>query len=134
MKTDEIMRKLPDVCRLKRLSYATGKSYAGWVQSYSRVLLTLPAEWTSEEKGGAFLTRIAKRGVAAAAQSDALNALVFLYGQVIGTPQGNVEALRVRRPPTVRTALTARCGREFFQPVPCAVRGGMDSPTEVSAP
>ena len=106
MKIDEIMRKLSDGCRLKHLSYATEKSYAGWVQSYSKVLLTLPAEWTSEEKAGAFLTQLAKRGVATATQSQALNALVFLHGQVIGTPLGNGEALRVRRPATVRTALT----------------------------
>ncbi len=107
MKIDEIMRKLSDVCRLKRYSYATEKSYAGWLQSYSRMLLTLPPEWTSEEKAVAFLTQMAGRGVAAATQSQALNALVFIYGQVLGTPLGNVDALRVRRPASVRTALTA---------------------------
>ncbi len=107
MKIDEILHKTSDVCRLKRYSYATEKSYAGWIRSYSRELVTMPAAWTSEEKAGEFLTRIAKKGVAAATQSQALNALVFLYGQVLGTPLGNVEALRVRRPAVVRTALTA---------------------------
>lgn len=106
MKIDEIMQKLTDVCRLKQYSYATEKSYRGWIQSYSRMVLTLPPEWTSEEKAAAFLTQMAKRGVAAATQSQALNALVFFYGQVIGMPLGNVDALRVRRPATVRTALS----------------------------
>ena len=66
----------------------------------------MPGGWTSEEKAAEFLTRLARRGVAAATQSQALNALVFLYGQVLGTPLGNVDALRVRRPATVRAALT----------------------------
>ncbi len=107
MKIDEILQKLSDVCRRKHFSYATEKSYAIWIQSYSRALLAFPAGWTSEEKAGEFLTQTAKRGVAAATQSQALNALIFFYGQVLGTPLGNIDALRVRRPVTVRTALTA---------------------------
>lgn len=54
----------------------------------------------------AFLTREAKRGVAAATQSQALNALVFLYGKVLNLPLNGVDALRVRRPAAVRTALS----------------------------
>ena len=107
MKSDDVLQKLSDICRLKHRSYATEKSYCRWVRSYIKELATFPAEWTSEEKVGEFLTREAKRGVAAATQSQALNALIFLYGQVLGTPLGNVDALRVRRPATVRTALTA---------------------------
>ncbi len=107
MKSADVLQKLSDICRLKRRSYATEKSYCGWVRSYIKELATFPAGWTSEEKVSEFLTREAKRGVAAATQSQALNALIFLYGQVLGTPLGNVDALRVRRPATVRTALTA---------------------------
>ena len=105
MKSTAVLQKLSDVCRLKHLSYATEKSYAGWVRSYMAQVAGMPAGWTSEQKAGEFLTRIAKSGVAAATQSQALNALVFLYGRVLETPLGNVEALRVRRPATVRTAL-----------------------------
>ncbi len=88
------------------LSYATEKSYIGWVRSYITLLSELPGELSSEEKVSAFLTREAKRGVAAATQSQALNAVVFLYGKVLGLPLAEVAALRVRRPPSVRTALS----------------------------
>jgi integron integrase len=105
MNTTEVIKKLSDFCRLKHLSYATEKSYSGWVQSYIRALGKMPAEWPSEQKAAAFLTQLARAGVAAATQSQALNAIIFLYRHVLGTALGDVEALRVRRPPTVRTAL-----------------------------
>jgi hypothetical protein len=41
----------------------------------------------------AFLTREAKRGVAAATQSQALNAVVVLYRKVLDMPLAEVEAL-----------------------------------------
>ena len=106
MKSAEVLQKLSDICRLNHLSYATERSYAGWVKSYMKQVAGMPAEWTSEQKTGEFLTRMARTSVAAATQNQALNALNFLYGKVLGTPLGNVEALRVRRPATVRTALS----------------------------
>ena len=39
--------------RRMHVSYATEKSYAGWVQSYMRALATLPVAWTSEKKAAA---------------------------------------------------------------------------------
>lgn len=105
MKAAEVLKNLSDTCRLKHLSYATEKSYAGWAQSYIRALPKFQKSWTSERKAEAFLTGLALRDVAAATQNQALNALAFLYKEVLGTPLGTVDALRVRRPATVRTAL-----------------------------
>ena len=106
MNSAAVLQKVSDVCRRKHLSYATEKSYLGWIQSYIGMLAELPAGWSSEEKVSAFLTREAKRGVAAATQSQALNAVVFLYGQVLELPLEKVDALRVRRPAMIRTALS----------------------------
>ena len=72
MKSAAVLQKLSDICRLRHLSYATEKSYAGWVRSYIQNLGEMPGEWTSEQKAGEFLTRIAKAGVAAATQNQAL--------------------------------------------------------------
>jgi integron integrase len=105
MKEAEILSRLSDVCRRKHLSLATEKSYAAWVRSYSRAVRAMPRKWTSEQKTEAFLTRIARQNVAAATQNQALNAVAFLYREVIGKPLGTVDALRVRRPATIRTAL-----------------------------
>ncbi len=106
MKAPEVLQSLSDKCRRMHLSYATEKSYAGWAQSYIRVLPKYPKEWTSEKKVEAFLTGLAKRNVAAATQNQALNAIAFLYKEVVGTPLGTVNALRVKRPATVREALS----------------------------
>jgi integron integrase len=47
----------------------------------------------------AFLTHLAVAGpVAASTQNQALNALVFLYTQVLGLELGNLDAVRARRP------------------------------------
>ena len=57
----------------------------------------------------AFLSHLAtERDVAAATQNQALNALVFLYGQVLGTPLGDLgEVARVTRAARLPTVLTA---------------------------
>jgi integron integrase len=117
MKIDSVLRNLSDVCRLQHLSHATEKSYSLWVRAYVNVLATLPPGWTSEAKVSAFLTAEAKRGVAAATQTQALNALVFLYRHVLAMPLGNVDALRVRRPASVRTALSADDTRKLMAAV-----------------
>ena len=106
MKASEVLRILSDKCRRKHLSYATEKSYGHWAQSYSGAVARMPKGWTSEKKAEAFLTGLARRDVAAATQNQALNAIVFLYREVLGTPLGTVAALRVKRPATVREALS----------------------------
>jgi integron integrase len=106
MNEAEILRHHADLCRLKHLAVATEKSYAGWIQSYIKALKAMPKEWTSERKVEAFLTGLAHREVAASTQNQALNALAFLYREGLGKPLGTVDALRVRRPASVRTALS----------------------------
>ena len=114
MKEAEVLSRLSDVCRRKHLSLATEKSYRGWLQSYIRALAGLPPGWSSEKKAEAFLTDIAKRGVAAATQNQALNAVAFFYKEVLGNPLGTVDALRVRRPGTVRAALSVAEARALL--------------------
>ena len=106
MKAPEVLRILSDKCRRMHLSYATEKSYAHWAKLYSRAVVKMPKTWTSERKAEAFLTSLAHRDVAAATQNQALNAIAFLYREVLGTPLGTVDALRVKRPATVREALS----------------------------
>ena len=104
--------------RRMHLSYATEKSYAGWAQSYIRALPKYPTAWPSEKKAEAFLTGLAQRDVAAATQNQALNAIAFLYKDVLGTPMGTVDALRVRRPAMVREALSIEETRALLSAMP----------------
>jgi len=103
---------------VKHLSYATEKSYRTWAVSYIGAVGKLPKAWTSEKKAEAFLTGLAKREVAAATQNQALNAIAFLYKEILGTPLGTVDALRVRRPATVREALSVEDTRALLAAMP----------------
>jgi hypothetical protein len=80
MKAPEVLSLLSEKCRRKHLSYATEKSYAGWAQSYIRVLPKYPKVWASEKKVETFLTGLAKRDVAAATQNDSLAPLAHPLG------------------------------------------------------
>jgi integron integrase len=54
-----------------------------------------------------FLTDLAVRGhVAASTQNQALNALVFLYSQVLGIELGRLDAVRARRPKRLPVVLS----------------------------
>ena len=70
MKAPEVLRILSDKCRVKRLSYATEKSYRAWAVSYIGAVGKLPKAWPSEKKAEAFLTGLLVRDVVAAERSD----------------------------------------------------------------
>jgi site-specific recombinase XerD len=118
MKAPEVLKVLSDTCRRRHLSYATEKSYRSWALSYITAIGKLPKAWPSERKAEAFLTGLAKRDVAAATQNQALNAIAFLYKDVLGTPLGTVDALRVKRPATVREALSVEDVRALLTEMP----------------
>lgn len=106
-----------DICRRKHLAFATEKAYRLWIQSYIQALAGKSPKGNSEEKAEAYLTNLARRGVAAATQNQALNAIAFLYREVLERPLGTVDALRVRRPAMVRVALSLEEVRAVLQEV-----------------
>ena len=100
------LEKMRDAVRLRHFSYATEKVYCQWLQSYMEAVRIFPKDWTSEQKVQRFLTDEAIRGVAASTQNQALNALVFFYEAALGTPLGEVDALRAKRPLHLRVAVS----------------------------
>jgi integron integrase len=117
MKIPDVLTKLKDMARLRHLSLATERAYLMWLRSYIEAVRTYPADWTSEQKVEQFLTNEARRGVAASTQNQALNALMFFYGTVLGTPLRDIDALRVRRPAHVRVAISASETRALLSEV-----------------
>lgn len=99
------VEKMRDALRLRHFSLGTEKSYLLWLQPYMGAVRQYPAEWSAEEKVRRFLTDEARRGVAAATQNQALNALVFFYQAVLDKPLGKIEAARAVRQAHVRVAL-----------------------------
>jgi site-specific recombinase XerD len=101
---EQLITKTSGVIRRKHLSWRTEECYLGWIRRYAHFADTLARKLSSEAKVEAFLTRLAKDGVAASTQNQAFNALLFFYEHGIGKPLQNIHALRAKRPATVRTA------------------------------
>ena len=95
--------------RLKHMSLRTEQAHVSWVKRF--ILFhdkRHPAEMGADEIR-AFLTYLAVQGkVAASTQNGALNALVFLYRQVLKQPFPELEGLeRAKRPRRIPTVFTA---------------------------
>ena len=113
--------QLREVCRFKHMSPRTEEAYWGWVRRFLVFCRDHPEganagaapAWRHPREMGAtevqsFLTHLATaRGVAASTQNQALNALVFLYREVLGTDlEGVMEFDRAKRPQRLPVVLT----------------------------
>ncbi len=79
-----------NVLRMKHYSLRTEKTYLGWIKRFILFHNKKHPKEMGEKETRAFLTDLAvKQNVAARTQNQALNALVFLYKQVLGIELGN---------------------------------------------
>ena len=86
--------RLHELARLRHLSPRTEESYAGWVRRYLEYHGNRDPRTLGRPEIEAFLSYLATdRRVAAATQSQALAALLFLYREVIGTGFGSLDTL-----------------------------------------
>lgn len=70
--------------RLRHLSYATERSYVGWIKRYIKFHNLQHPQELGEKHIALFLTSLATQGkVSASTQNQALNALAFLYKEVL---------------------------------------------------
>jgi integron integrase len=99
---------LRDAIRRKHYSYRTEQSYVHWARRF----IFFHGQRHPRELGGdevaAFLTHLAReRSVAASTQNQALAALLFLYGEVLGTKLPWMQGIeRAKRPVRVPVVLT----------------------------
>lgn len=89
MKKAEIENRVRAVCRTKHWSYKTEVAYLAQIRRYMAFVLLANPEASSEVKVRAFLESIAPH-VAAKTQNQALNAIVFLYRDVLNQPLGEL--------------------------------------------
>ena len=97
-----------EVCRFKHVAVRTEESYWQWVVRLVRHFGSKidPRDLTAEQVGG-FLSHLATVGqVAASTQNQALNALLFLYREVLHLDQPIKGFVRVRRPARLPTVLS----------------------------
>jgi site-specific recombinase XerD len=92
-----------ETCERKHLSFSTQQTYTHWLKRYGLFLKArTPAPQTTEQKIESFLTMLAGTGISAATQNQAFSALLFFYRDVLHQQFGAVDALRARRPATLR--------------------------------
>jgi integron integrase len=107
-KTPRLMDRFSDAIRVRHYSRSTEAAYGGWIRRF--IFFNgkrHPAEMGAEEIA-AFLTDLAVRQkVAARTQNQALHAILFLYGPVLGMElpriRGVAPAKTTRRLPVVLT-------------------------------
>lgn len=110
MKNQEIIDKLREKIRLKHYSLTTEKSYVGWARRFIGFhvdRIKAGQAQTGAAEVTAFLSWLAtQRRVSASTQNQAMNALVFLYGQVLGIDLGNIDAIRAKRSKRIPAVFT----------------------------
>jgi len=107
-KPKKLLDQIRDAIRLKHYSYSTEKTYVHWARRY--ILFhnkRHPAEMGAAEVE-AFLTHLAKEGnVSSSTQNQALNALLFLYRNVLHIDLPiPIQALRAKRSEHLPTILS----------------------------
>ena len=105
-----LLDEMRDLMRRRHYSIHTERAYLDWVKRYVRFhnMQSRDDLRHGEEKIEAFLTHLARdRQVAASTQSQAMNALVFLYKHVLEQPlSGEINADRARKQPRIPVVLT----------------------------
>lgn len=104
MNQKEAAEGLRMVIRRSHLSLSTEDSYCHWLRRYCLFAQNLPPKFASEQKLEAFLTALARDDVSASTQNQAFNALLFFYRHVLKIELKGINALRARRPSTIRNA------------------------------
>ena len=87
-----LRKQLREVARFRHVSLRTEQAYWEWMRRYIVFHGKKHPRELAEKEVRDFLVDLAvKRRVAAATQNQALNALVFLYRQVLGKAGENVQ-------------------------------------------
>lgn len=97
MNKAELEQRIHAVCRMRRLSLHTERTYADWIRRFGRFVQSCP-QVSREEKLRAWLEQMAPH-CSASTQNQELNAVVFLYRDVLQQPLGDLgKWARAKRP------------------------------------
>lgn len=99
MNLNQTLEAARNVLRFRHMSYRTEQAYVHWITRYAHFCHD-HAEGGHEDKVRAFLTHLAReRDVSASTQNQALNAIVFLYKQVLREDVGDFSGFHPARLP-----------------------------------
>jgi integron integrase len=103
-----LLDQVRDRLRLKHYSLRTESAYVGWIKRYILFHGKRHPREMGKAEVEAFLTSLAvERNVSASTQSQALSALLFLYGEVLGVDLPWLDGItRAKKPARLPTVLT----------------------------
>jgi site-specific recombinase XerD len=106
----KLLDQVRDVLRKKHYSYKTEKSYIHWIKRYIYFNDMVHPKEMGEKEISRFISHLAiNRNVAASTQNQALNAIVFLYKQVLHIELGDFGHMeRARRPKRLPAVLSQK--------------------------
>ncbi|MCF6248738.1 MAG: integron integrase [Desulfobacula sp.] len=114
----KLMDQVREVLRYHHYAYRTEQAYCQWILRYIRFFGNKihPRDLSSHHIER-FLSDLAvKRKVSASTQHQALNALVFLYRDVLDIPlDGKIQPIRSKKKPKLPTVLGKGEVKKFFQ-------------------
>ncbi len=115
--TSPFLQQIRDAIRVKHYSIRTEQCYVEWARRFILYHGKRHPKEMGEIEVSSFLTHLAvERKVAASTQNQALNALVFLYRNVLGKPLGdNINGVRARKPARLPVVLTRDEMKRLFR-------------------
>ncbi|VTT99814.1 integrase : Integron integrase OS=Methylomonas methanica (strain MC09) GN=Metme_1559 PE=4 SV=1: Phage_int_SAM_4: Phage_integrase [Gemmataceae bacterium] len=103
----KLLDRVRAACRVRHYSIRTEDAYAAWAERFIRFHGIRHPNAMAEPEVNAFLTHLAvERRVSASTQTQALCALLFLYGAVLGRPLDELKVIRAHRPKRLPVVLT----------------------------
>jgi len=123
----QLLDQVTALMRRRHYALRTEKTYKYWILDFLRFHRT-PDYWKHPTELSAtdvetYLTHLAvKRKVAAATQNQSLNAIVFLYKQVLGVEVGYFNAMRANRSKRLPTVLSRQEVRRVIERIPPALQ------------
>ncbi len=108
MSQPKLLDQLRDAIRVRHYSIRTEQAYVQWARRFILFHNKRHPNEMGAAEIGAFLTDLASsQNVAPATQNQALNALVFLYKEVLGRDPGEIEGVvRAKKPERLPVVLT----------------------------
>lgn len=121
MKLSDMLEQVRIVCRMRRLSRHTESCYSGWITRFARHIQST-ASLSREERVRTYLEKLAPR-CSASTQNQALNAIVFLYRDVLKEPLGDLgKWARAKRPARLPTWLAPTDMQRLLDAMPAGPR------------
>lgn len=105
--SEQALRQMKELLRLRHYSPKTLETYTGWVSRYFRYAKIQKQEWNSPGTVRAYLSYLAtQRNVAASTQNQAFNSLLFLFRETLHVDLPDMNAVRAKRGPKLPVVLS----------------------------